>query len=128
MPDSYELEVVKSEYSYNRFYIYAKHITKKHPDGETILYNILLNDHLDVLDVRYLSRLPEIGKFEFKRGDWKFDEIDRRLNRIQKQQNYLINPPSLKCVCSVMKQHGEEFRALIYFLVGSCSDKKLVVR
>lgn len=116
--DSYKLTVVRS---YSRFYIYAKHYTKKHPGGWTLLYNNLLNDHLDVSDVRYLVDTLEgqVFEFEFKREDgYEFDVIDRTLNRIVKHEDYLISPKSLKCVPSVVEQLSKEFKRLIYDLIS----------
>ena len=43
--DSYKLTVDRY---YNRFYISAKHFTKNHPDGVTLLYNKLLNEYIGV--------------------------------------------------------------------------------
>ena len=113
--------------SYSRFYIYAKHYTKKHPGGWTLLYNNLLNDHLDVSDVRYLVDTLEgqVFEFEFKREDgYEFDVIDKRLNRILKYEAYLGSPKSWKCVPSVMKQLDREYKMLIYDLISFRDDKK----
>lgn len=117
MPDSYELLII----FHHVYYISAKHITKKHPNGCTIFDNICINKYLTAYEMNYLSSLPNY--FEFKRGDWKFDKIDRILNRILKHEAYLSDPPSWKCVPSVMKQVDKEYLMLIYFLM-ECSDKK----
>lgn len=120
--DSYELIVIR----YNGlFYIDAKHYTKKHPRGVTMLYNECLNGHIGLYDVRYLADTLDCWEsFEFKREDgYEFDVIDKRLNRILKHEHYLGFPKSLKCLPSVMKQLDREYKMLIYDLI-SFRDKK----
>ena len=119
--DTYELTVIRI---YNVFYIYAKHYTKKHPSGVTMLYNECLNEHIGVYCLRYLADTLECGSFEFKREDgYEFDVIDKRLNRILKHEGYLAHPKSLKCVPSVMEQLSKEYEMLIYDLISFRHDK-----
>ena len=107
------------------FYIDAKHYTKKHPSGVTMLYNICINRHIDVYTLRYLKDTLDCEAFEFKRKDgYEFDVIDKRLNRILKHQHYLGSPKSLKCVPSVMEQFDREYNMLIYDLISFRDDKK----
>ena len=106
-------------------YIDAKHYTKKHPSGVTMLYNECINRHIGVYTLRYLKDTLDCEAFEFKRKDgYEFDVIDKRLNRILKHQDYLIQPKSLKCVPSVMEQLSEEYKRLIYDLISFRIDKK----
>jgi len=121
--DSYELIVIRIN---GLFYINAKHYTKKHPSGVTMLYNDCLNEHIGHYDVRYLKdTLDCCESFEFKREDgYEFDVIDKRLNRILKHQDYLLSPKSLKCVPSVMEQLDREYKMLIYDLISFRDDKK----
>ena len=120
--DSYELIVVRIS---NIFYIDAKHYTKKHPSGVTMLYNECLNKHIDVYTLRYLKDTLGCEALEFKSKDgYEFDVIDKRLNRILKHQDYLIQPKSLKCVPSVMEQLSKEYERLIYDLISFRIDKK----
>ena len=120
--DSYELIVVRIG---DIFYIDAKHYTKKHPSGVTMLYNECLNGHIGVYTLRYLKDTLGCEAFKFKRKDgYEFDVIDKRLNRILKHQDYLIQPKSLKCVPSVMEQLSEEYGRLIYDLISFRIDKK----
>ena len=120
--DSYELIVIRIN---GLFYVNAKHYTKKHPSGVTMLYNDCLNEHIDV---RYFAdKLDKLDceLFEFKREDgYEFDVIDKRLNRILKHQDYLLSPKSLKCVPSVMEQLDREYKMLIYDLISFRDDKK----
>ena len=119
--DSY-LIVVRID---DALYIDAKHYTKKHPSGVTMLYDECLNKHIDVYTLRYLADTLGCEAFEFKRKDgYEFDVIDKRLNRILKHQDYLIQPKSLKCVPSVMEQLSEEYGRLIYDLISFRIDKK----
>ena len=107
------------------FYIDAKHYTKKHPSGVTMLYNECINRHIDVYTLRYLKDTLDCEAFEFKRKDgYEFDVIDKRLNRILKHQDYLIQPKSLKCVPSVMEQLSKEYKRLMYDLISFRIDKK----
>ena len=120
--DSYELIVVRIR---NIFYINAKHYTKKHPSGVTMLYNECLNKHIDIYTHRYLADTLGCEAFEFKRKDgYEFDVIDKRLNRILKHEGYLAHPKSLKCVPSVMEQLSKEYERLIYDLISFRIDKK----
>ena len=120
--DSYELIVIRID---GLFYINAKHYTKKHPDGVTMLYNDCLNEHIGLYDVRYLKDTLDCESFEFKREDgYEFDVIDKRLNRILKHEDYLLSPKSLKCVPSVMEQLHREYKMLIYDLISFRDDKK----
>ena len=120
--DSYELIVVRIS---NIFYINAKHYTKKHPSGVTMLYNECLNKHIDIYTFRYLADTLGCEAFEFKRKDgYEFDVIDKRLNRILKHEGYLAHPKSLKCVPSVMEQLSKEYERLIYDLISFRIDKK----
>ena len=120
--DSYELIVVRIS---NIFYIYAKHYTKKHPSGVTMLYNECLNGHIGVYTLRYLKDTLGCEAFKFKRKDgYEFDVIDKRLNRILKHEGYLAHPKSLKCVPSVMEQLSKEYERLIYDLISFRIDKK----
>ena len=116
LADSYELIVDRY---YSRFYISVKHYTKKNPCGKTLFNNILLNDHIDVSDVRYLKDVLGTESFVLKREDGvKFDTIGRRLNKIVKYETFLIQPPSLNCVPSVMEQRSREYKMLIYDLIS----------
>ena len=120
--DSYELIVVRLG---DIFYIDAKHYTKKHPSGVTMLYNECLNGHIGVYTLRYLKDTLVWEAFKFKRKDgYEFDVIDKRLNRILKHEDYLIQPKSLKCVPSVMEQLSKEYERLIYDLISFRIDKK----
>ena len=120
--DSYELIVVRNN---NVFYIDAKHYTKKHPSGVTMLYNDCLNEHIGLYDVRYLEDTLGCERFEFKREDgYEFDVIDKRLNRILKYEAYLCSPKSWKCVPSVMEQLDREYKMLIYDLISFRDAKK----
>ena len=120
--DSYELIVVRIG---DIFYIDAKHYTKKHPSGVTMLYNECLNGHIGVYTLRYLKDTLVWEAFKFKRKDgYEFDVIDKRLNRILKHEDYLIQPKSLKCVPSVMEQLSKEYERLIYDLISFRIDKK----
>ena len=119
--DSYELIVIRIN---GLFYIDAKHYTKKHPSGVTMLYNECLNGHIGLYDVRYLADKLYWESFKFKREDgYEFDVIDRTLNRIVKHEDYLISPKSLKCVPSVMEQLDREYKMLIYDLISFRIDK-----
>ena len=120
--DSYELIVNRID---GPFYINAKHYTKKHPSGVTMLYNECLNGHIGLYDVRYLADKLGCESFKFKREDgYEFDVIDKRLNRILKHEDYLLSPKSLKCVPSVMEQLHREYKMLIYDLISFRDDKK----
>ena len=122
--DSYELFVHRI---HGRFYIYAKHYTKKDPSGVTMLYNDCLNGHIGLYDLDYLKDTLTLGceSFKFKREDgYEFDVIDKRLNRIHKYEAYLGSPKSWKCVPSVMKQLDREYKMLIYDLISFRDDKK----
>ena len=120
--DSYELIVVRIN---DVFYIDAKHYTKKHPSGVTMLYNDCLNGHIGVYTLRYLKDTLGCEAFKFKRKDgYEFDVIDKRLNRILKHEDYLGHPKSLKCVPSVMEQLDKEYERLIYDLISFRIDKK----
>ena len=120
--DSYELIVVRIG---DIFYIDAKHYTKKHPSGVTMLYNECLNGHIGVYTLRYLKDTLGCEAFKFKRKDgYEFDVIDKRLNRILKHEDYLAHPKSLKCVPSVMEQLDKEYERLIYNLISFRIDKK----
>ena len=120
--DSYELFVHRI---HGRFYIYAKHYTKKHPSGVTMLYNECLNGHIGVYTLRYLKDTLGCEAFKFKREDgYEFDVIDKRLNRILKYEAYLGSPKSWKCVPSVMEQLDKEYERLIYDLISFRIDKK----
>ena len=120
--DSYELIFVRIN---DVFYIDAKHYTKKHPSGVTMLYNECLNGHIGVYTLRYLKDTLGCEAFKFKRKDgYEFDVIDKRLNRILKHEDYLIQPKSLKCVPSVMEQLSKEYERLIYDLISFRIDKK----
>ena len=120
--DSYELFVHRI---HGRFYIYAKHYTKKDPSGVTMLYNESLNRHIGLYDVLYLEDTLGCESFKFKREDgYEFDVIDKRLNRILKYEAYLGSPKSWKCVPSVMKQLDREYKMLIYDLISFRDDKK----
>ena len=120
--DSYELIVVRIG---DIFYIDAKHYTKKHPSGVTMLYNECLNGHIGVYTLRYLKDTLIWEAFKFKRKDgYEFDVIDKRLNRILKYEAYLGSPKSWKCVPSVMEQLDKEYERLIYDLISFRIDKK----
>ena len=120
--DSYELIVVRLG---DKFYIDAKHYTKKHPSGVTMLYNECLNGHINVYTLRYLKDTLGCEAFKFKRKDgYEFDVIDKRLNRILKYEAYLGSPKSWKCVPSVMEQLSKEYERLIYNLISFRIDKK----
>ena len=120
--DSYELIVIRIN---GLFYIDAKHYTKKHPSGVTLLYNECLNGHIGRYDLDYLKDTLGCESFKFKREDgYEFDVIDKRLNRILKHQHYLGSPKSLKCVPSVMEQLDREYKMLIYDLISFRDDKK----
>ena len=89
-----------------------------------MLYHECLNEHIDVYTERYLADKLECGGFEFKRKDgYKFDVIDKRLNRIVKHKHYLFHPKSDKCVPSVMEQLCYEYKMLIYDLISFRYDK-----
>ena len=122
--DSYELFVHRI---HGRFYIYAKHYTKKDPSGVTMLYNDCLNGHIGLYDLDYLKDTLTLGceSFKFKREDgYEFDVIDKRLNRILKYEAYLGSPKSWKCVPSVLEQLDREYKMLIYDLISFRDDKK----
>ena len=120
--DSYELIVVRI---HGLFYIDAKHYTKKHPSGVTMLYEESLNRHIGLYDALYLEDKLGCESFKFKREDgYEFDVIDKRLNRILKYEAYLGSPKSWKCVPSVMKQLDREYKMLIYDLISFRDDKK----
>jgi len=120
--DSYELIVIRIN---GVFYIDAKHYTKKHPSGVTMLCDESLNRHIGLYDVRYLEDTLGCESFKFKREDgYEFDVIDKRLNRILKYEAYLGSPKSWKCVPSVMKQLDREYKMLIYDLISFRDAKK----
>ena len=119
--DSYELIVIRY---HSIFYIDAKHYTKKHPSGVTLLYEEL-NRHIGFYDVQYLEDTLGCESFKFKREDgYEFDVIDKRLNRILKYEAYLGSPKSWKCVPSVLEQLDREYKMLIYNLISFRDDKK----
>ena len=116
LADSYEFIVVRY---HNDFYISAKHYTKKHPHGESLMCDASLDEHFDIYGARYLMDVLGTESFVLKREDGvKFDTIDRRLNKIAKYEAFLAHPPSLKCVPSVMEQRSREYRMLIYDLIN----------
>ena len=84
-----------------------------------MFYDICLNKHIGISGVSYLDDKLDTESFVLKREDGvKFDIIDRRLNKIQKYEAFLMHPPSLKCVPSVMGQRSNEYKMLIYDLIS----------